>query len=40
MQKTDTPAPVGATVTEVQREELCSVEQREVRPSPQSAHLS
>ena len=30
MQKTDTPAPVGATVTEVLREELCSMEQREV----------
>jgi antitoxin ParD1/3/4 len=30
MQKTDTPAPVGATVTEVLRVELCSIEQREV----------
>jgi hypothetical protein len=29
MQKTDTPAPVGATVTEVLREELCSMEQRD-----------
>ncbi len=29
MQKTDTPAPVGATATEVLREELCSMEQRE-----------
>ena len=30
MQKTDTPAPVGAKVTEVLRVELCSIEQREV----------
>lgn len=29
MQKTDTPAPVGATATEVLLEELCSTEQRE-----------
>ena len=29
MQKTDTPAPVGVTATEVLREELCSTEQRE-----------
>lgn len=30
MHKTDTPAPLGATVTEVLCEELCSMEQREV----------
>ena len=30
MQKTDAPAPVGATATEVLREEHCSTEQREV----------
>lgn len=29
MQKTDAPAPVGATATEVLGEELCSMEQRE-----------
>jgi hypothetical protein len=29
MQKTDAPAPVGATATEALREELCSMEQRE-----------
>ena len=29
MQKTDTPAPVGATATEALREELCSMGQRE-----------
>ena len=29
MQKTDAPAPVGATSTKVLREELCSMEQRE-----------
>jgi antitoxin ParD1/3/4 len=29
MQKTDTPAPVGATFTEVLCEELCSMEQLE-----------
>lgn len=29
MQKTDNPTPEGATVTEVLREELCSMEQRE-----------
>jgi antitoxin ParD1/3/4 len=28
MQKTDVPAPVGATATEGLREELCSMEQR------------
>jgi len=34
MQKTDAPAPVGATATEALREELCSMEQREA----ESAH--
>ncbi len=29
MHKTDTPAPVGATVNEVLHGELCSMEQRE-----------